>query len=78
MINSTNLSAKADQAHDAIPEAEHDFSVDVIVTADEVIECDPSRRPSGLYWEHLSADRVAAIPVLAARAAAGTRQPGQA
>jgi 5-formyltetrahydrofolate cyclo-ligase len=54
----------------ALPETEHDFSVDLIVTPDEVIECGPARRPSGLYWAHLTEDKIAAIPVLAARAAA--------
>jgi 5-formyltetrahydrofolate cyclo-ligase len=53
-----------------MPETEHDFSVDLIVTPDEVIECEPQRRPSGLYWNDLTADKIAAIPVLAARAAA--------
>jgi 5-formyltetrahydrofolate cyclo-ligase len=55
---------------EALPETEHDFSVDLIVTPDEVIECGPPRRPSGLYWEHLTEDKIAAIPVLAARTAA--------
>ena len=54
----------------ALPETGHDFSVDLIVTPDEVIECGPPRRPSGLYWEHLTENKIAAIPVLAARAAA--------
>ena len=54
----------------ALPETEHDFSVDLIVTPDQVIECGPPRRASGLYWEHLTEDKIAAIPVLAARAAA--------
>jgi 5-formyltetrahydrofolate cyclo-ligase len=57
----------------AFPETEHDFSVDLIVTPDQVIECGPPRRPSGLYWEHLTEDKIAAIPVLAARAAARRR-----
>jgi 5-formyltetrahydrofolate cyclo-ligase len=52
-----------------LPETEHDFSVDLIVTPDEVIECGPSRRPSGLYWDHLTEDKIAAIPVLTMRAA---------
>jgi len=55
---------------EALPETEHDFSVDLIIIPDEVIECGPPRRPSGLYWEHLTEDKIAAIPVLAARAAA--------
>ena len=53
-----------------IPETEQDFSVDLIVTPDEVIQCEPARRPTGLYWNNLTAAKIAAIPVLAARAAA--------
>ena len=48
-----------------LPETEHDFSVDLIVTPDEVIQCGPPRRPSGIVLEHLSAKKVAEIPVLA-------------
>ncbi|KWW98679.1 5-formyltetrahydrofolate cyclo-ligase [Carbonactinospora thermoautotrophica] len=55
-----------------LPETEHDFSVDLIVTPDEVIECAPPRRPRGILWDHLSAEKIAAIPVLAARIAQGT------
>lgn len=58
---------------DDIPETEHDFRVDLIVTPEEVIQCSPSRRPNGLVWEHLSAEQIAAIPVLAAQA--GARLP---
>jgi 5-formyltetrahydrofolate cyclo-ligase len=50
-----------------LPETEHDFSVDLIVTPDEIIRCEPSRRPRGLVWEHLSPEQIAAIPVLTAR-----------
>jgi 5-formyltetrahydrofolate cyclo-ligase len=50
-----------------MPETEHDFSVDLIVTPDEVIECEPQRRPTGLYWNSLTPAKIAAIPVLAAR-----------
>lgn len=53
-----------------IPETEHDFSVDLIVTPGEVIACEPQRRPTGLYWNNLTATKIAAIPVLAAKAAA--------
>jgi 5-formyltetrahydrofolate cyclo-ligase len=56
-----------------LPETEHDFSVDLIVTPGEVIKCGPPRRPGGLHWEHLTADQIAAIPVLAARAASKRR-----
>jgi 5-formyltetrahydrofolate cyclo-ligase len=58
---------------DAIPETEHDFSVDLIVTPDEVIQCEPQRRPTGLYWNTLTPAKIAAIPLLAARAAAARR-----
>ncbi len=58
---------------EALPEVEHDFSVDLIVTPDEVIECGPPRRPSGLYWEQLTDDKIAAIPILVALAAARAR-----
>lgn len=50
-----------------LPETEHDFSVDLIVTPDDVIQCGPSRRPVGLIWEHLSPEKIAAIPVLGER-----------
>jgi 5-formyltetrahydrofolate cyclo-ligase len=53
---------------EALPEEDHDFSVDLIVTPTEVIECRPARRPSGLHWEHLTDEKIKAIPVLAARA----------
>lgn len=52
---------------DELPETKHDFSVDLIVTPDEVIECGPQRRPSGLYWDSLSREKIEAIPVLANR-----------
>ncbi|MFD2466277.1 hypothetical protein [Amycolatopsis silviterrae] len=53
---------------DDIPDTDHDFSVDVIVTPDEVIYCEPRRRPQGIVWEHLSEEKIRAIPVLASRA----------
>ncbi|WP_067799859.1 5-formyltetrahydrofolate cyclo-ligase [Actinomadura formosensis] len=49
-----------------IPETEHDFSVDLIVTPDEVIRCPNPRRPQGVIWEDLTAEKIAAIPVLRA------------
>jgi 5-formyltetrahydrofolate cyclo-ligase len=51
-----------------LPETEHDFRVDLIVTPDEVIECGPHDRPPGLIWDHLDRAKIDAIPVLAARA----------
>jgi 5-formyltetrahydrofolate cyclo-ligase len=53
--------------HEPLPEAEHDFRVHLIVTADEMISCRPSRPPSGLLWERLDRDRITAMPALAAR-----------
>jgi 5-formyltetrahydrofolate cyclo-ligase len=55
---------------DELPETEHDFSVDLIVTPDEVIQCGPPRRPRGIVLEHLSAQKVAAIPALTNRSSA--------
>ncbi|WP_037908767.1 5-formyltetrahydrofolate cyclo-ligase [Actinacidiphila yeochonensis] len=52
---------------DDIPETGHDFSVDYIVTPDEVIACGNRRRPTGLVWDDLTPEKIAAIPVLAAR-----------
>lgn len=50
-----------------LPETEHDFGVDLIVTPDEAITCSSPRRSQGLAWGELSADKIAAIPVLASR-----------
>jgi 5-formyltetrahydrofolate cyclo-ligase len=55
--------------NESLPETGHDFSVNLIVTPDEVIECDSPRRPSGLVWEDLDREKIASIPVLAMRAA---------
>ncbi|WP_418153428.1 hypothetical protein [Actinoalloteichus caeruleus] len=60
-----------------LPESDHDFSVDLIVTPEHVIECSPRRRPVGLMWERLSAEKIAAgdghrPPASSARCPAGT------
>ncbi|GAB2862613.1 hypothetical protein JOD27_007509 [Lentzea nigeriaca] len=52
-----------------LPETSHDFSVDVIVTPTQAIECGPPRRPAGILWSELDPAKIAAIPALAARAA---------
>lgn len=52
--------------NDDLPHAEHDFTVDYIVTPEQVIPCDNPYRPKGLVWGGLSEAQIAAIPVLAA------------
>ncbi len=43
----------------------HDIPVDVIVTPEEVLETRTTfPRPSGIYWDLLSEEKIAAIPVL--------------
>jgi hypothetical protein len=51
-----------------LPETLHDFRVDLIVTADEVIWCAEPHRPRGILWEHLDQDKIAEVPALAALA----------
>jgi 5-formyltetrahydrofolate cyclo-ligase len=53
-----------------LPETEHDFRVDFVVTPTRVIRCPRGRRPEGLLWAELDAAKIAAIPALAARRAA--------
>lgn len=50
-----------------LPEGAHDFRVDVVVTPEGVIRCSEPRRPRGLLWDDLPAEKIEAIPVLAAR-----------
>ncbi|HEX7662156.1 MAG TPA: 5-formyltetrahydrofolate cyclo-ligase [Pseudonocardiaceae bacterium] len=52
---------------DDIPETGHDFSVDYIVTPNEVISCPHRRRPQGLVWDDLTPEKIESIPALAAR-----------
>jgi 5-formyltetrahydrofolate cyclo-ligase len=53
-----------------LPETAHDFRVDLIVTPTRVLRCPRAPRPRGILWEDLDAEKIAAIPALAARAAA--------
>jgi 5-formyltetrahydrofolate cyclo-ligase len=53
-----------------LPELEHDFRVDVIVTPERVIWCGHPKRPRGVEWQALLPEQIAAIPVLARRAGA--------
>jgi 5-formyltetrahydrofolate cyclo-ligase len=50
-----------------LPESEHDFRVDLVVTPDEVVRTGTGRHSPGVMWEHLDDAAIAAIPVLAAR-----------
>lgn len=50
-----------------LPESDHDFSVDLIVTPNAIIECGPPRRPRGLVWEHLEREKIESIPLLKER-----------
>jgi 5-formyltetrahydrofolate cyclo-ligase len=47
-----------------LPEQDHDFRVDLIVTPERVILCDAPKRPAGLDWQQLSVEQIASIPVL--------------
>jgi 5-formyltetrahydrofolate cyclo-ligase len=48
-----------------LPETEHDFRVDVVVTPEDVIETPARRRPPGILWDQLSEKKIGEIPVLA-------------
>jgi 5-formyltetrahydrofolate cyclo-ligase len=53
-----------------IPLTEHDVPVDLIVTPDRIIDCRPRhgpRSPAGIRWADLTEEKIAAIPLLAAR-----------
>ena len=47
-----------------LPERDHDFRVDLVITPRRVIRCDAAKRPTGLDWGLLRADQLAAIPAL--------------
>ncbi len=53
-----------------IPLTSHDVPVDYVVTPDRVIDCRSRRGPRpaiGIYWEDLTEEKIAAIPLLAAQ-----------
>jgi 5-formyltetrahydrofolate cyclo-ligase len=50
-----------------LPETDHDFRVDLIVTPDEVIRCPDAHRPPGILWDHLDDDKITSVPALATR-----------
>jgi 5-formyltetrahydrofolate cyclo-ligase len=47
-----------------LPETDHDFRVDVVVTPDEILRCARVRRPRGILWDHLDPAKVAEVPAL--------------
>jgi 5-formyltetrahydrofolate cyclo-ligase len=47
-----------------LPTTDHDFDVDLIATPEEVIHCHPSRRRTGILWNHLPAEYIDTIPIL--------------
>ncbi|MBV9049500.1 MAG: hypothetical protein JOY58_14585 [Solirubrobacterales bacterium] len=49
---------------ETLPETDHDFRVDLIVTPTEVVRTHRRQRPAGLLRDHLDAEKCAAIPVL--------------
>lgn len=54
-----------------IPMSEHDVPLDVVVTPEEVLHCDRAHpRPTGIRWDELTDEKVAAIPLLGRLAAA--------
>jgi 5-formyltetrahydrofolate cyclo-ligase len=53
--------------HEELPETDHDFRLDLIVTPEESLSITgrSRHRPPGIIWDHLTRDQIAAIPVLA-------------
>ena len=49
-----------------LPETDHDFRVDLVVTPREVIRTGARRSPGRIDWSELDDDQIAAIPALAA------------
>jgi 5-formyltetrahydrofolate cyclo-ligase len=60
-----------------LPETDHDFRVDLVVTPDEIVRTPAPRRAPGIIWEHLDDEKIAGIPVLAegVRPAGRPRRP---
>jgi 5-formyltetrahydrofolate cyclo-ligase len=53
-----------------IPLAEHDVPVDLVITPDRVIDCRDRRGPrpeAAIRWPELTEEKIAAVPLLAAR-----------
>jgi 5-formyltetrahydrofolate cyclo-ligase len=52
-----------------LPETSHDFRVDRIATPTRLLACPRRPRPQGILWDELGSEKIAAIPLLAARRA---------
>lgn len=52
---------------ETLPETEHDFRVDLVITSSGIIECPAHARPPGIIWEHLTSQVIDAIPALKKR-----------
>jgi 5-formyltetrahydrofolate cyclo-ligase len=53
-----------------IPVTGHDIPLDLVITPERVIDCRPRRKPrpvGGLRWAELTAEKIAAIPLLTAQ-----------
>ncbi len=48
-----------------LPETEHDFRVDLVVTPERVHRTGARKRTPGIIWEHLDPAKVAEVPLLA-------------
>lgn len=55
-----------------LPETQHDFRVDVIVTPTTTVRTRTRRRPPGILWGHLDAEKIAAVPALQAMSPGAT------
>jgi 5-formyltetrahydrofolate cyclo-ligase len=52
-----------------LPETEHDYRVDLVVTPSLIVGCRGLReraQPKGVIWEHLSLEKIETIPSLQA------------
>ncbi|HWC32754.1 MAG TPA: 5-formyltetrahydrofolate cyclo-ligase, partial [Actinomycetota bacterium] len=54
-----------------LPETDHDFRVDAVVTPERTLHCRRRRRPPGILWDHLDPAKIEAVPAL--RRAAGAQ-----
>ncbi len=56
--------------NEPLPATTHDFSVDLIVTPEDIIRCGRPRRSHGIEWAYLSPEKIAEIPLLRTRSSA--------